>query len=826
MAQKQFKIGLSNADKQNMAQDVYERVLALTFNEYDTTTEYEVGDFVVYNDQLYKCISATSGAWDSSKWQLATLNDLVADIEGAVAFVNDKANVNGNYPTMTVGNADQLNSTVFVVDKVPYLYRTSGGDADIGNREYDKIIGGSLGINQLVKNGNFASDSNWNKANVTASVKNNVATVEVSNTSDPYFEQILSGVANHKYLFLCEAKAISGGWRIAFFYNGSTASSYKPTNSVISSSNFEWYGGIVDNTISANNNRIRLTGSASGDGIAIGNQCQIKNVMLIDLTQMLGSAIADYIYSLEQANAGAGVAWFRNYFKEEDYPYNAGAIKNVKLVSHDMVGFNQWDEELRLGYGINAQGQQSASSSKSVSKNLIPCLPNTQYFMSCQHETAYGGYANVYFYDANQNFLGIDKGHFVYLNNTGNSGLFTTPSNAWFMCFVIASGDQPYNNDICINLSWSGWRNGQYEPYQKNSYPLDTTIELRGIPKLDSDNHLYFDGDEYSSDGKVVRKYGIVDLGSLDWNALASQNNYRMSSAGIIDLVKKPADNNTKANILCSKYVSFTANEVYLENIGIWIDNSGRISVYDTNYNQSTSAAAFKSAMSGVYLVYELATPTEETATPFQEPQIVDDFGTEEYVVPTQDGWQVPVGHDTKYPANLRDKLQRLPDMPSVSQNVTETYVVNYNGTTKKCTFVAIDTWLGSNGYKKASELPTVEALGGTLRQLLAISQSVDFLETGVIDLGDVDYYKVDNTGLFMFSISDKADKVAKMICTKYKYTNGSGFETQNGCIGSTNSDSYLKDCLIKDTSLASLDATQFKAAMKGVLLAYEKESA
>ena len=48
MATKTFKIGLSNTDKQNMAQDVYERVLALTFNEYDTTTEYEVGDFVVF----------------------------------------------------------------------------------------------------------------------------------------------------------------------------------------------------------------------------------------------------------------------------------------------------------------------------------------------------------------------------------------------------------------------------------------------------------------------------------------------------------------------------------------------------------------------------------------------------------------------------------------------------------------------------------------------------------------------------------------------------------------------------------------------------------
>ena len=109
MATKTFKIGLSNTDKQNMAQDVYERVLALTFAEYDSANTYNKGDFVVYDDTLYQCKQDnTTGTWDSSKWQQATLQDLLDDIEGAVAFVNDKANVDGNYPTMTVGAADDL----------------------------------------------------------------------------------------------------------------------------------------------------------------------------------------------------------------------------------------------------------------------------------------------------------------------------------------------------------------------------------------------------------------------------------------------------------------------------------------------------------------------------------------------------------------------------------------------------------------------------------------------------------------------------------------------------------------------------------------------
>ena len=65
---------------------------------------------------------------------------------------------------------------------------------------------------------------------------------------------------------------------------------------------------------------------------------------VFDVTQMLGSTIADYIYSLEQATAGAGVAWFRKYFPNDYYDYNPGELMHVTdLQSHDMVGFNLWD---------------------------------------------------------------------------------------------------------------------------------------------------------------------------------------------------------------------------------------------------------------------------------------------------------------------------------------------------------------------------------------------------------------------------------------------------------------------------------------------------
>ena len=71
-------------------------------------------------------------------------------------------------------------------------------------------------------------------------------------------------------------------------------------------------------------------------------------------------------------------------------------------------------------------------------------------------------------------------------------------------------------------------------------------------------------------------------------------------------------------------------------------------------------------------IVYELATPTTETAKPFQYIQIVDDFGTEEFV----STGIVPVGHKTRYPANLRDKLQHLPSLASADG----TYLIQQSG--------------------------------------------------------------------------------------------------------------------------------------------------
>lgn len=602
---------------------------------------------------------------------------------------NTYAKQNGYYAQLTSGNADQLNSTIFVTDQVPYLFRTSGGDADIGNREYDKIIGCSLVVNQLAKELNATNNSIgfWYGVNHTVSYSDNTATITVTNSNsgiDFGTNATISFVQGHKYLIALNIKSSVSGRKIRPKLSASVSGqdvTLGTNNSIVQVVNFN---------IASSTSRFAILIYNS----EVNDVFEISDYQIIDLTSMFGSTIDDYIYSLEQANTGAGVSWFRQYFQELYYPYNTGAIKNVQLISHDMVGFNQWDEEWENG-SYDDNGNKSSSYPNNIrSKTPFRVLPNTTYYFSVTNAPTNTNVRKV-FYDKNMNCISSTGG-------TSVNATFTTPNNACYMAFGMnAYYYSTYKNDICINLSWSGWRNGQYESYKKSSYPLDTTIELRGIPKLDADNHLYFDGDEYTYDGKVVRKYGVVDLGSLSWEYSSGSTRFYVPAPSNCKL---PANNNTEANIRCSKYSVGTGNETATASLDkiIAIHTSLGICVRDSAY---TDAATFKTAMSGVMLVYELANTTEETAEPYQEIQIVDDFGTEEYVVPTQDGWQIPVGHDTKYPANLRDKLQRLPDMPSVSQNVTETYVVNYNGTTKKCTFAEINAWLSSNGYEKQVDL-------------------------------------------------------------------------------------------------------------------------
>ena len=677
--QKVLKIGLSNADKQNMAQEVYERLLDLTFAEYDTSATYGVGDFVVYNNQLYKCIGATSGAWDSTKWQLATLNDLLVDIEDAVQFVNDKANVDGYYPTMTVGLAENLDTELEQDDDSIYLFRTAGGNLEIGDYCKEKaIVGGSLGFNQLANNGDFSNGaSGWFANQATFTVENGVGTITSTTAANA---EILRNIGNitsgHKYLVLCQYYSTDTRVFQATLAKADW-SSYTANNRPKVANAWSTFGLVLNPQFDTNAGYIHVY--PIGVTYSVGDSCQIKNVMFIDLTAMFGSTIADYIYNLEQATAGAGVAWFKRYFNKPYYPYTPiGGFAHVKTSGKKVVGFNQWDEETELGWIAQSNGENSANSNYLRSKNYIKVLPETVYYIKSPANIAFR------YYDANKNFIGVKD---YNGNEDGYDVTRKMPSNASYMRFVIyQSYGTTYNHDICINFHYDGERDGEYEPYESETYPNDN-IELIGIPKIDSQGNLYFEGNRYNADGSVENKYGIVDLGTLNY-AYESSPIIRFLTTDLSNLIKKEAG---LQNVLCALYKP--ANN-YNENKTLWVSGGGNMSIHDDSY---TDAATFKAAMSGVYLIYELDTPTQSSATPFQEAQQVDNWGTEERIDNRE--IPVPVGHETEYLTDLKSKLEILPNLP----HNDGTYVVNVASGVGE--YAPIGAWLSANGWIKLTDI-------------------------------------------------------------------------------------------------------------------------
>ena len=574
----------------------------------------------------------------------------------------------GSYQQMTVGNAEQLVATVGIEDKVPYNFRTSGGANDIGDREVDKIIGGTVAWNQYAKELNA---TNWSveNANVTVSFSNGVATF--SSTQASYGIKTSMGGINpsHRYLITLYAKAESA-LQLGVII-GSSHGSSKTFDINTSRSQFA--------TI------ITTSSNVSGPGLYVfpwssdgtSKQIEVDNIAIFDLTQMFGSTIADYIYTLEQSTAGAGVAFFRSLFPAPYYAYNAGELMHVQTSAHKMTGFNQWDEEWEVGQYDTTTGAKTTGSNVR-SKNLIPVLPDTTYRITSTSTTSALA-VPCFYYDANGQFID-------YVLNSANATTITPP-NAYFMAFYMgAAYGTTYKNDICINLHWDGERDGEYEPYEAHTYPLDD-VELRGIPKLDANNNLYYDGDTYEADGTVTRKYGIVDLGTLerikDTTTVPGQTIFRAQLSNAKDGYEG----------ICGKYPFVGSYSFLSDKTCAYIYNT-RIAIVDSTYADGDSTA-FATAMSGVYLVYELATPTTESADPFQNPQIVNDWGTEEYVdsrtVP------IPVGHDTMYRANLRAKLEMAPDSPSANGN----YIMRHEN--------------GENAYVLLTkELPTLPTTDGT----------------------------------------------------------------------------------------------------------------
>lgn len=161
---------------------------------------------------------------------------------------------------------------------------------------------------------------------------------------------------------------------------------------------------------------------------------------------------------------------------------------------------------------------------------------------------------------------------------------------------------------------------------------------------------------------RYVQCVGSVDLGTLTWMKTSSQSvgDYFYASVSAIGFKRLGAFGITVHNILCSKYITVARNPNAFVDKTIVLDGDSiavsQIQVKDTAY---TDATAFKQAMSGVMLYYELANPIVTDISSL----IPDDFlrnieveaGGSVTFKNSNDSYRIPVPNEEEYIVKLSE---------------------------------------------------------------------------------------------------------------------------------------------------------------------------
>lgn len=371
------------------------------------------------------------------------------------------------------------------------------------------------------------------------------------------------------------------------------------------------------------------------EDIQVDDTFKVQNWNVIDLTQMFGAG-----------NEPTTVEEFRALYPDSYYPYNAGELRNLDCNGIKTVGFNQWDEQWKVGQISSTTGNVVVAGGnkikKIISKNYIPVLPNTSYFLTLPlpQDDSHG----VYYYDGNKNYIG-----FQWSARDVNQILFTTPSNCLFIKFD--SWGTTYNNNICINLHHTGWRDGDYEPYKEITHSLPLSQVTNGEP-LRKAGSVY---DEIN-ESHYIKRVGVVDLGSLAWSINAASPRLfwsnKLDDATLFGYSGIP-------NLTCTiDVLPFSQVNTGTENISISLHNTQkRVVVCAPNFETTEAGiTALKASLSGVLLHYELAEPiVTPIETPIDFNYYVEDFGTEEAILAED---SAPFSADIVYQFNATDQIR------------------------------------------------------------------------------------------------------------------------------------------------------------------------
>ena len=324
---------------------------------------------------------------------------------------------------------------------------------------------------------------------------------------------------------------------------------------------------------------------------------------------------------------------FNKKFPSTPYEYNSGELKHVEISNVTAEALNMISKRRILSYNFTVQGVTIATDKEkgtltingTNSSSTTPVVFNefptrTQMNLVNGHKYLIKGSpsnsttSTAYLQLFGTNIITLDTSDSMSIGTANSTGKATilltvredaTVSNMTFQPQVFdlteyygagneptSVADVPFAND------------GKYHEYFSETLTLSSPLTLRGIDDVYCDK-LYLQGDNLSS-GVVLRRFAEVDLGTLSWSKSTSANIF--SSLGIADTALAGT-----TNYIILNYTSWKSTIETMPDKSIRIA-TGQASVYirDDSY---TDAVTFKTAMSGVKLIYELATKTSEAIT-------------------------------------------------------------------------------------------------------------------------------------------------------------------------------------------------------------------
>ena len=497
--------------------------------------------------------------------------------------------------------------------------------------------------------------------------------------------------------------------------------------------------------------------------------------LIIDLTQW--GFTADEITDLT-----AHPEHFFNYYNGS-LAYNIGTLVNSNGRYLKCIGRNQFNKDTVVrGKYIDSSGVEQTASTYSHS-DFIEVIPNTVYHKKDLGSLAY--ISQILYYDKDKNFISYGSAY------SGDNHLRQTTPNTRYVIINMLTSE--IDTQVLSIYYEDGTDYNQYFPYEENTYDTGTEV-LRSAGSV---------RDIKLPDGSITRNVGSYTFtGSETWSQ--SNNGYLTTQSAITSIIKKVSQNSDVGNLLCSLLVTTSASKLYngSSTSGVAVDTNGSIWISSSDYSNVSS-------LTGKTIYFELATSTEEQGTSFAENVIVDNYGSMGWLDTDSNFVSVPQGSEFFYPA---DYVEFLDSLYTRSKD---------GGTSADVTNIVVQSELTSEETARTSQDTILRnAIGGVLKHCLCIKDTLTFEQTDLVDLGDQTWnYNEDG---FFFATITGFDGSTSILCPKYGNASGNSYTyLQDKQIVGYGGTQYHR-IAVKDTTYGT-DYSAFKAAMKGVLLAYKK---